>query len=387
MADETEKRLELPEHEAFKTYAGDVDLASMDVTEANKFIKGFDEWLKKEQEAQKAREDEEAGKTGEKEDESKEDKEEEGKASSDNVLEVNDQGDNAGDANAQTEWEKRYYNQHKAVADAMHSQIGEPKYTNPGVGFEINGSALNYTSPTNLSLNADTKVEALRAVVYNAKKEGIGAIDFSKMKDEKNIKRFFMLAVAHGMKVESLDKIPDISEAELANLSDKERALFKENMKQIQEKTSEGNQEESKEESKDYGYWKKVVEKDIQDKGSKAEIDFEQAEKPEDKARLFLAAKVLGAQTTNVDAKELNVMAHVGELPKIDQMRLMVINKQETGVYKEKDSEFDKNRTERGEIKAEHKTKIGETALGTDERKTAVADRAAALADLKNKSR
>ncbi|MFV0627316.1 MAG: hypothetical protein ACK5N8_08215 [Alphaproteobacteria bacterium] len=313
------------------------------------------------------------------------------RGASQNAIVISDNESEGQSNNQDREWESRYYEQHKAVATAYNVKTGpKQKLEDGGVSFDIGGSRLTYNNPSSLKLDGGTNLDALRAVVLNAQKEGIEGIDFANITNEENRARLYMLSKIYGMKVVNLeqDKIPNV-EQELSKLSADEILKFKEATKEneVQEQTQEQEQtqpEPVQDDSKDYAIWRDEVKKNVEKKGEKAVVDFKDVENADDKAKLFLAAKLFGAKVENVDASELDVMKHFKDIPVADQKRLMVLGKKEK-LAKDKNEAFYNNREEQANVKAQHKVEIGKTNPNSDERAAAVAQRSAALKALRGR--
>ncbi|MDD4556665.1 MAG: hypothetical protein PHE89_05000 [Alphaproteobacteria bacterium] len=251
-----EERLDIPKHDAFATYLGNKDITSLSVEEANKIVKGFNEWLKKEQEEQAKKEATEKDKDTTKEDkDSSKEPEKENKTPKKKVLNVGEKSNegnknlNINDGEKDLTWEERYAKnlQKHATGKAEYlNKFLEPGLTAVRVDSKTQqNEEFTYTAPNRLVVDGEKSLDGWRDQVLNAKDEKFDGINLADVKNENNRAKLYALAIAHGLNVRA-DNIPEVSPEILAQLTDKEREDFNKN----KNKNKDSQQTDQKSETK-----------------------------------------------------------------------------------------------------------------------------------------
>ncbi|MDR1694675.1 MAG: hypothetical protein LBR70_05770 [Lactobacillaceae bacterium] len=373
VADET--LLPIPEGEAWNSFIGTKDLKSMPVAEANALIKKYEEWSKLQQEieaAEKAIAEEKAADKKKALEIEKEEKAAAAKAIKDEVdgkktedaekviLEERDDGkkrspDDKWVQDLETHWKGWCENKDRGYLyerDESQSGLAFKYYKSVSdKAAGVHAVEVHYESPEIVKIKtSDGKAadyEFWKNFALGAKKEQ-QVVNFTKMAKEENRAKLYIACIANGVDVKSVDEATLSFEDAF-----KDSSLKAEDRKIVMEKLGldeYGKKIGAKKEGISFEDWKAKIQKAQEEHGKEVAVDVGTVPE-EDRAKAFVAAKLLGAKPNGVDTDKLDLVPVFTEMTKEDQenpavralaLRAMVQNKEKTGHYKEEKSETDK---------------------------------------------
>lgn len=249
---------------------------------------------------------------------------------------------------------------------------------------------VHYTSPNKVSIKThDGKpadMDFWKSFADKVSKDG-QLVNFERVGKEDNKAKLFLACMFAGVETKNVDPKEINFENAFKELSPEEKKAAQEalgldeNGKKLQPQTEEKTTEAGGE-GISFEDWKTKIQKAKDENGADSEFNMSAVDVDE-KAKAYVAARLLGMKTKNVDPDKLDLAPVFASMTKEDQenpavrmlaLRAMVQNKEKTGFYKNDGSEVDtavadKN-AQRKELKG-YRDQSADTSLSQDDRDTA----------------